>query len=686
MNSSLNYQYQKTQNFLFKKYNLDNDKYNEIILSRLLFNQKYHYVSLFKDFLIYDDPGEFCKRFYSINESLNKIKTYSEFYEKNSKIFPNYIILPESKFIFKNIKKKQKKLNSINEKNLNINEEEKDEKEKNSDRIFSNTIINSILSEKSSATISNERSIKKLLKKIYDNDNELELSNCTQSRFIELNNSKIDYSLSNINSNKYRYKKYIKNFKSGNKVINSGLIKYKEFKMKKKNLSGLNKVQILRKTLDINNNNIVNQNNKKLSNNINKPNNKNEEKSKSKNKNKNKDYLTERNNKSNINSTYSLRKKKEKKPRIEKNNFINYNKKAISQINKQNKKEAKSMPKLSYTLNKNNGINKISFKNINNNNTNKKKINKQSKIINNIITNNNNNNTNHHTIKSYLKFNNIKLQKPVSNLNIKIKFHNVPLSNYISKHIPSLHISLNTNCKNTSTLSKSKSKSKSNSKSKSKSKSPNSTSNSLNKKFQTHNAIKNSNKNIKFISNNIRSIIHKDILFYSSDELQTERIKYKNNSRESNNSNNLTKAFTINKISKNSFGGSNNTNHIKKNSYNKLISKTPEYRKINSNSEREKNLHLIHTNNSKIKTVKGNIRTIDLNDNKKILSDSCSSPNINLNEKNKSIKCSNFHNISFSKFYRDNSINKGIKNNNYLYYTSHNYTNHPMKKIKNLKN
>ena len=34
------------------------------------------------------------------------------------------------------------------------------------------------------------------------------------------------------------------------------------------------------------------------------------------------------------------------------------------------------MPKLSSILNKNNGINKISFKNINNNNSNKKKINK----------------------------------------------------------------------------------------------------------------------------------------------------------------------------------------------------------------------------------------------------------------------------------------------------------------------
>ena len=105
------------------------------------------------------------------------------------------------------------------------NIENKENKEKDSDTIFSNTIINSILSEKSSATVSNERSIKKLLKKIYDNENqlsyrennELENSNYTQSPFIELNISKIEYSLSNTNSNKNHYKKFIKELKNSKK-------------------------------------------------------------------------------------------------------------------------------------------------------------------------------------------------------------------------------------------------------------------------------------------------------------------------------------------------------------------------------------------------------------------------------------------------------------------------------------
>ena len=31
-----------------------------------------------------------------------------EFYEKYSKVFPNYVILPENKYLFKNIEKKQR--------------------------------------------------------------------------------------------------------------------------------------------------------------------------------------------------------------------------------------------------------------------------------------------------------------------------------------------------------------------------------------------------------------------------------------------------------------------------------------------------------------------------------------------------------------------------------------------------
>jgi hypothetical protein len=158
-------------NYLFKKYYFSPDIYNKTIISNILYNQKYHIVSLFKEILIYDDPGEFFKRYYNLNESYSKIKTYCEFYEKNSKIFPNYISLSESKIIFKNIKKKQKMLNNINEDNKKENNEKKNE------QIFSNTIINSILSENSSLSASNEKSVRKLIKKISNFENKISLKN-----------------------------------------------------------------------------------------------------------------------------------------------------------------------------------------------------------------------------------------------------------------------------------------------------------------------------------------------------------------------------------------------------------------------------------------------------------------------------------------------------------------------------
>ena len=670
-------------NNLYKKHCNDANKYNKTLISRIIFNQKYHFVSLFKEILIFDDPGEFFKRFYSLEESLYKIKTYCDFYEKNSKIFPNYIVLPESKFIFKNIKKKQKMLDNINEINnknsINLNKEKSDKK--NSDTIFSNTIINSILSEKSSATISNERSIKKLIKRIYDNENqfsyreknETENSNVTQSQFIELNISKIDYSLSNNNNSKNHYKKFIKEFKCVTKNINSGLKNFKEKKIAKQNLSGFNNVYTLKKKFEKNNNTLNYNNYKKIQNKINYPNSNKQieekSKSKSKSKSKNKDYLTERNNKSKINPNNSI-KKKDIKRKIQKN-IINQNKKINNQTNKKNKKEAKSMPKLSSTLNKNSETNRIFFqnKNITTNNNNKMPL-----------TNNNNNININNPTKSFLKFKNIKLQKPISNSNIKIQFHNVPLSNYISKHIPSSHISLNTNFKNTSTLSKSKSKSKSNSKSKSKS--PNSTSNSLNKKFRTYNTMKNFNKNIKFISNNIRSLIHKDILFCSNEGLQTERIKYKNNSKDNKNNTNPIKAISINK----KLNYNNNNNNVNS-EHKKIVSVTSEHKTI-TNSEREKNSVHFKSNVNNNNFSKGNFiinKISDSNDNKKIISDSCSPPNKNINEKNNQNK-NNYQNTSYFKYLRDSSVNKGGKTNNYLYYTSHNYTHHPVKKIQNFDN
>ena len=64
-------------------------------------------VSRFKDFLIYDDVSEFMKRWYKKSESLARLPKVITFYETYSKVFPNYVNLPENKYMFKNIERKQ---------------------------------------------------------------------------------------------------------------------------------------------------------------------------------------------------------------------------------------------------------------------------------------------------------------------------------------------------------------------------------------------------------------------------------------------------------------------------------------------------------------------------------------------------------------------------------------------------
>ena len=91
----------------------------------------------FKDYLIEGDYSEFLQKYYNkkdINESLSKIFDY---YENCSVIFPNYIILPESKYLYKNIQKKQRIIDQQQEL-----EEEKEKKieRKNINNFAFNTI------------------------------------------------------------------------------------------------------------------------------------------------------------------------------------------------------------------------------------------------------------------------------------------------------------------------------------------------------------------------------------------------------------------------------------------------------------------------------------------------------------------------------------------------------------------
>ena len=90
------------------KYLTGMDYYHLKQVNDIVYNELTHLVSVFKDYLIYDDVSEFLKRTYTYEEVLTRLPKIYAFYEKYSKVFPNYIGIPEKRYMFKNIERKQR--------------------------------------------------------------------------------------------------------------------------------------------------------------------------------------------------------------------------------------------------------------------------------------------------------------------------------------------------------------------------------------------------------------------------------------------------------------------------------------------------------------------------------------------------------------------------------------------------
>ena len=147
---------------LIKKYAKLFQKYNSNIIDNIIYNERAHIVALFKDRLIIDDNCEFLKRYYHYDESIIRLPRFYEYYYLFSKIFPNYTSIPEGKYFFQNIQKKQKMIDiqeqfEIEKRKFKINENENSKinisdnyilyKVKNNDYVLSTDVIDSILNE-----------------------------------------------------------------------------------------------------------------------------------------------------------------------------------------------------------------------------------------------------------------------------------------------------------------------------------------------------------------------------------------------------------------------------------------------------------------------------------------------------------------------------------------------------------
>ena len=137
---------------LQKKYFINELVYGSRVISNIIYNKKTHIVATFKDYLISDDLSEFLKRFYTTFESSIRLPKYYEYYETYSRIYPNYTALRESKYIYKNIHKKQIMIDlqqKMEEYEIKKKEKNKNKNKRNKDdyMVFSTDIYNSIVND-----------------------------------------------------------------------------------------------------------------------------------------------------------------------------------------------------------------------------------------------------------------------------------------------------------------------------------------------------------------------------------------------------------------------------------------------------------------------------------------------------------------------------------------------------------
>ena len=140
----------------FKNYYNNNFKYNVMKIDEIINNDKSHLVAEFKDFLVIGDMGEFILKYYNKKEVDNIYKQILDYYNENLFIFPNYVALYESKYIYNSIQKKQKIID-IQEELIDNQKDEKNKKEKmekqKENQVFSVKEIDSILNETNTSGI-----------------------------------------------------------------------------------------------------------------------------------------------------------------------------------------------------------------------------------------------------------------------------------------------------------------------------------------------------------------------------------------------------------------------------------------------------------------------------------------------------------------------------------------------------
>ena len=145
---------------LSRKYDCKINSYNVKKINELIYNIPSRFTSKFKDFLFFEENVEFLKREYHKKELNKKFKKIFDFYAKYSKTFPNYIILKEGIYMYRNILKKQEIIDELQR--MKEEEEEKAISKLmniSTETIFTMNTMESIINQKDSFWINNLQQI-----------------------------------------------------------------------------------------------------------------------------------------------------------------------------------------------------------------------------------------------------------------------------------------------------------------------------------------------------------------------------------------------------------------------------------------------------------------------------------------------------------------------------------------------
>ena len=223
----------KIHNYFINHYK-EKDFYHKKVIDDIISNVGTHLVAEFKDYLIIGDESEFLQKEYNLEECKKYLPILFNYYKSCSIIFPNYVVLHESKYIFKNIRKKQKLIDNIQE------QDDMQEMIKNGEikldgnnMFFNSNAVNSILNQTNTSNLRlffgiNNKNIsndsEEILNNIYEKIDKAEKYAYIKKNFISKKNFKkiLISDIENKNKNKNSVYNNANNIKvnKGNKEIN----------------------------------------------------------------------------------------------------------------------------------------------------------------------------------------------------------------------------------------------------------------------------------------------------------------------------------------------------------------------------------------------------------------------------------------------------------------------------------